>query len=98
MIILFQIAITIPNSVKTIAFEECCSLTKIVIPNNVTNIDCGTFHSCNSLTFVNIPNIITTIKVSTFAECSSLEEILIPESVTYIDDAAFFLMLQYQTI
>jgi hypothetical protein len=47
-------SITIPNSVKSIAFGafQCCGLTSITIPNSVTSIGDYAFGNCTGLTSV----------------------------------------------
>ena len=71
------------------AFEECTSLTDIVIPNSVTSIGGGAFSGCSGLTSVTIPERLTCIEWGTFRNCSSLTSVIIPGSVTSIGDDAF---------
>ena len=75
--------IIIPDSVTAIgygAFAGCTSLTSVVIPEGVTNLE-DTFNGCTSLTSVNIPDSVTNLK-STFYGCTSLTSVVIPEGVT----------------
>ena len=64
-------------------------ITKIVIPNSVTNIGNSAFFNCTSLISVNIPNSVTNIDFYAFFNCTSLTSINIPSSVTSIGDYAF---------
>ena len=64
-------------------------LTRIVIPDSVTEISSGAFNGCVSLSEVKIPNSVTTIGGYAFSLCKSLEEVVIPASVTLIDEEAF---------
>ncbi|MBR3596371.1 MAG: leucine-rich repeat protein [Clostridia bacterium] len=70
-------------------FLSCWSLIDIIIPNEVTIIERGTFCECTSLTNITIPNPVTSIGPSAFSVCDSLTAIKIPVSVTSIDNYAF---------
>lgn len=68
----------IPNDVKKIeelAFENCDSLTGVLIPETVTVIGYGAFENCDSLTSVDIPKSVTEIGLYAFKECESLTSI-----------------------
>ena len=64
------------------------SLTSVIIPNTVTEID-GTFTYCKNLESVTLGNNITSIVNNTFDGCTSLTSITIPDSVTSIGNCAF---------
>lgn len=70
------------------AFNECSSLTNIILPNGVTAIGDYSFLSCRSLSNISIPNSVTAIGSYSFAGCS-LTNITIPNSVTSIGESAF---------
>ena len=72
------------------AFQNCTSLTKIVIPEGVTKISDRAFQDCTSLTEIVIPSSVTEIGYCAFFNCTSLTKIMIPNSVTEIYDEAFF--------
>ena len=59
-------------SIKSSAFEQCMSITKIVIPDSVTSIGQYAFSRCTSLTSVTIGNGVTSIGYHAFYDCSSL--------------------------
>ena len=83
---------TIYSQTKVIyksAFEDCTSLTSIIIPDSVTSIGWGAFYNCYSLTSINIPDSVTSIGGSAFSNCYSLTGITIPDSVTSIGELAF---------
>ena len=54
------------------AFQDCGSLTSIVLPEGVTSIGSYAFQYCGSLTSITIPKGVTSIGGGAFAGCSSL--------------------------
>ena len=89
----------IPDSVTYIddrAFYGCTGLTKINIPDSVTNIgtcdnnfEWGAFQGCTGLTEINIPDSVTKIGQFAFEGCTGLTVLNIPNSVTEIGSGAF---------
>lgn len=65
------------------------SVTKVVVPEGITDIDGAAFFGCSSLTEVSLPSTLQTIRYGAFYECSNLSKITIPSSVTTIDSGAF---------
>ena len=73
---------TIPED----AFYNCKSLTSIIIPENVTKIDCGAFNFCESLTSITIPKSVKYIMLDhPFWHCSGLTSIIVEEGNTNYD-------------
>ena len=68
-------------------FRGCTALTKIVIPESVTQLS-YTFVKCSRLYDVTLPNTLITIGNSSFASCA-IKELTIPSSVTSIGKSAF---------
>ena len=64
-------------------------LSKLDIPNDITEIKNYAFYHCKGLTSVTIPNSVTKIGDSAFDRCTRLTEVTIPNSVTEIDRTAF---------
>ena len=64
-------------------------ITNLVIPDDITSIEYGTFYGCSGLTSVTIPNSVTSIGNSAFSGCSGMASVTIPNSVTSIGDDAF---------
>ena len=96
--------ITIPSVVKgyTVvkiadrAFKNCTGLTKVSIPNTVTEIGTdkfesamGSFHGCSGITSFDIPSSVTSIGRGAFGSCTKITSFVVPESVTYIGSNAF---------
>ena len=79
------------TSIRNFAFEDCSSLTTVIIPENsqLTSIGDYAFRSCSRLTAITIPASVTSIGSSAFDGCSSLTAINIPEGVTSIGNWAF---------
>ncbi len=90
-------AITIPSTlggypvtaIGELAFEYCCDITSVVIPNGVTTIGGGAFFCCCELISITIPNGVTSIGESAFDCCSALTSITLPNSITNIGRYAF---------
>ena len=63
------------NSTVQGFFENCTSLTDIIIPDGVTTLGDRAFRNCTSLKSVTIPGSITSIGINVFADCTSLENV-----------------------
>lgn len=84
--------VTIKSDITAIGdsmFENCISLTSIIIPDSVTNIGKSAFRGCSSLTSITIPNSVTSIGNDVFSDCSSLTSVSIEAGVTSIGNYAF---------
>ena len=64
-------------------------VTKLVIPNDVTEIKDYAFSGCSGLTSIEIPNSVTSIGYDAFYNCSGLKKVVIGNSVTSIGMSAF---------
>lgn len=71
------------------AFQECRSLTGVIIPDGVTKIGEYAFKGCKNLTSVIIPDSVTEIGKYAFEGCQNLTIIDIPEGVEVIDSDTF---------
>ena len=80
---------SIPVGVTSIgyyAFYDCKSLTKVAIPDGVTNIQ--GFRECSNLVEIDLPK--TALSIGSFSSCSSLKSLTIPEGATTIVDEALY--------
>ena len=77
------------TSISGNAFNNCRSLSTIVIPQGVTTIGSDAFRSCYSLSTIVIPQGVTSIGSYAFSSCNSLSTIVIPQGVTTIGTYAF---------
>ena len=64
-------------------------ITKLIIPDDVTNISSYAFSGCSDLTSVTIPNSVSSIGEGAFKGCNGLTSVAIPNSVTSIGSYAF---------
>ncbi len=58
--------------ISTMAFYDCSSIVKVILPSTVTKICRRAFMNCNSLTSVFIPKSVETIATNAFYNCPSL--------------------------
>ena len=70
-------------------FRGNSTLTKVTIPEGVTDIGPFAFDTCESLTSVTIPEGVTAIGNHAFHDCKSLTNVTFPEGVTTIASYAF---------
>ncbi len=88
-------SISLPEGLEFIddyAFYGCKSLTKLEIPETVTQIGQSkgsVFATCYNLQEVKLPSKIESICKSAFYNCKALKSIIIPENVKTIGDVAF---------
>ena len=71
------------------AFDNCHSLTSVVIPDQVTSLESCAFIGCWSLPTLVIPDGVTSIHEMAVGWCIGMNSITIPSSVTYMESQAF---------
>ena len=76
-------------SVSDKCFENCTSLTSVVLPNTVTSIGKEAFRGCTALRGIRIPDSVNRIGIEAFRDCTALEAVCLSDSVTYIGPGAF---------
>ena len=72
------------TSIAERGFENCISVTKVIIPSSVKSIGNFAFAGCIHLTDVTLPSSVKTIGSRAFSLCPLTEEFHIPEGVTSI--------------
>lgn len=71
------------------AFGSCEGITKLNLPDSITQIDDAAFSYCSKLAEINIPTGVTEIGSNCFDGCESLKKINIPDGVKSIGHNAF---------
>lgn len=77
------------NEIPDFAFDDCSSLTNVIIPEGVTSIGSDAFSGCTGLISVTIPDSVTQIGDAAFRDCTGLTNVTIPEGITSIGSDAF---------
>ena len=80
------------------AFKNNDKITKVLIPDSVTEIGDNAFDDCESLKSVTIPDSVTTIGDWAFDSCDSLESVTIGDSVTTIGYYAFWYCTSLESV
>ena len=70
-----EVIITGGNFIGYVAFSNCSSIEKIILPNSVTYIDTHAFEYCNSLESIIIPEGVIEINMGAFRNCDNLTAI-----------------------
>lgn len=100
---------SVPESLKSVTittgtvifnsmFFGCSSLTSIVLPSTLTEIEYDAFGDCSMLNTIIIPEGVVNIGMYAFQNCTALTEIAIPNSVEIIDDRAFMNCAALETV
>ncbi len=82
------------------AFEGCTSITAVVIPDGVTEIQDNAFYDCTSLETVTIPSSVTLLRNCAFYDCPNLRAIYFkgdaPQQANYVFDSTENVTMYYQ--
>ena len=71
------------------AFENCCFIENVFLPDHLIQIGAEAFRGCRNLRSIALPSGLKKIGVLAFSD-TGLDTVVIPESVTYLGDMAFF--------
>lgn len=90
----------IGNTFDTIgAFQDCTTLTSVVIPDGVTEIQDNAFYGCTSLEMVTIPSSVTLLRNCAFSDCPNLRAIYFegdaPQQANYVFDSTENVVMYY---
>lgn len=69
--------------------EDRTTLTRITIPEEVTNIANEAFYGCSNLEEVYIPDTVISLGISSFEGCSKLKTVRFSNNITYIPESCF---------
>ena len=73
------------------AFQNCVTVTSVIIPAGVTEIQDNAFYSCSSLITVTIPAGVMLLRNCAFADCTNLKSVYFegnaPQIANYVFDA-----------
>lgn len=71
-------------------FSNCKSLSKIILPKNLTSISESCFNNCLKLTSIDLTDtLVESLEKYCFEKCSKLENVTLPSTLTKIDDFVF---------
>ena len=91
--------VELPPNIKSVAsFNNCTSLERAKIPDEVTEFGHSAFRSCINLTDINFPKKLTSIGDFAFEQCIGLTEIKLPDGLELIGEAAFHLCTNLTSI
>ena len=83
--------IIIPEGVtKFYGLEGCTKITKVVLPESMTELPLNCFQDCTSLEEVYLPDTITTLNAGSFWGCKSLRSVTMPKSLKNINGLSNF--------
>jgi hypothetical protein len=68
------------TGIERLAFDECSSLSDIVIPSGVTMLGDGAFHDCSSIKSITFPAGVTSIGDFMFDGCNALAAIAVDKN------------------
>lgn len=71
------------TSIHSYAFDNCSSVTKIILPDSIKTIESYAFFSCGMLE-ISIPASVSTIGASAFYGCKALKKLALPEGLKTI--------------
>ena len=77
------------TEIEPLAFEGCCSLKEVIIPEGVTKIGCGAFMDCTGLKKIVLPESVEEIGANAFENCQNLKTVVFPKNIKRIGSNAF---------
>jgi len=80
------------TAIRSGAFASCKSLTRVVLPQSLTDLPPWSFSGCTGLTHVHLPAGLTSLGSSAFIGCTALRTLIIPGSVRTLGTGVFDLL------
>ena len=77
------------KAIDTMAFQECCELIHVELPEGLERIGDNSFHLCTSLERINIPSGVLVICEAAFYDCTMLMNVELCEGLEQISKMAF---------
>lgn len=81
------------------AFQDCTTLTSVVIPDGVTEIQDNAFYSCTALETVTIPASVSLLRNCAFCDCPNLRAVYFegdaPQQANYVFDSTENVTMYY---
>ncbi len=75
--------------IKELTFNNCTSLTSVIIPASVKTIEAGAFMDCTSLASLTVSEGVESIGNVAFRNCTALSSLTLPASLTNIGSYVF---------
>lgn len=79
-------------------FDNCTSLTQVVLPQDLTALPVNAFRNCSGLESVDLPSTVTQIGEYAFSGCTSLQTLVLPDGILDIGSHAFGNCTALQTL
>lgn len=73
------------ETIGNAAFQDCKSLTRIVIPEGVKNIGSSAFLRCSALEYAEIPSTVTNVQKAAFRGCTNVKVISKISAYNYVN-------------
>ncbi len=70
-------------------FENCTSLTTVILPESLESIGKHAFRGCSAIRGIEIPESVDRIGIEAFYGCTALEAVCLSDSLDYIGPGAF---------
>ena len=71
------------------AFDRARSLTEIILPNSLKEVQTSAFRECNALQQMDFPRGVTRIDNSAMDNCNTMNHVTLPSTLNYIGSNAF---------
>lgn len=97
----FGVTYTIPygiREIRSVAFYECETLKRVIMPDTVDRIDDAAFQMCTNLETVVFSKNLTNMGESVFAGCKNLKHVELPDSLSAIGSYDFHGCVSLRTI
>lgn len=70
-------------------FENCTSLTSVVLPDSLESIGKRAFRGCTGLRGIEIPESVIRIGIEAFQDCTALEAVCLSDTLEYVGPGTF---------